>query len=308
MNPTRRRFLQLGSLAGCSLMAGTGRGQTAGRDEAQARVAWLRAKAEKIRPIHEEKLPAQDGDWLASHSEPGQKFAPYLKSNPNRPTAERTRLYLLPLGEFSSEEEAVFQKTREYLGLVFGLDVKVLERIGLQGIASEARRQNPQTGKPQINSLHVLDKVMKRLRPRDAVATLALTPTDLWPGPGWNFVFGQASLEERVGVWSTARLGHPIKEAAIYLRRVLQVAAHETGHMFGIRHCTAYQCGMNGSNHLAESDRTPLWFCPECDPKLWWACGLNPAERAARLADFSAKIGLAAEAEHWRKEAKLLAE
>jgi archaemetzincin len=30
---------------------------------------------------------------------------------------------------------------------------------------------------------------------------------DLYPEPSWNFVFGQASLNERVGVYSFARYG-----------------------------------------------------------------------------------------------------
>ena len=42
---------------------------------------------------------------------------------------------------------------------------------------------------------------------------LAITAFDLWPGPGWNFVFGQASLTERVGVWSMARNGDPDDES-----------------------------------------------------------------------------------------------
>ena len=60
-------------------------------------------------------------------------------------------------------------------------------------------------------------------------------------------------------------------------------ATHETGHMFGIRHCIAYECGMNGSNHSDERDRQPLEFCPECQPKLWWTCGLDPLERSRAL-------------------------
>ena len=62
--------------------------------------------------------------------------------------------------------------------------------------------------------------------------------------------------------------------------RTAQTATHETGHMFGIRHCIAYECGMNGSNHAEERDRQPLEFCPECQAKLWWTL----APRSARSA------------------------
>lgn len=143
--------------------------------------------------------------------------------------------------------------------------------------------------------------------PVDAVAVLAITQEDLWPGRGWNFVYGQVSLVDRVGVWSTARMGDPEKEAQMFLRRVLQVAVHETGHMFGIKHCTAYECCMNGSNHQAESDQAPLVFCVECDAKLWWACGLDVSRRAHSLYQFAREHGLKSDAAQWKRIANSLA-
>ena len=101
--------------------------------------------------------------------------------------------------------------------------------------------------------------MLKPKRPRDAVAVLALAALDLWPGEGWNFVFGQANLTERVGVWSLYRNGDPELGADAYtlcLRRTLKTATHETGHMLGIAHCTAYACGMNGSNSRG-GERSP---------------------------------------------------
>jgi archaemetzincin len=135
---------------------------------------------------------------------------------------------------------------------------------------------------------------------------LALTSTDLWPGDGWNFVFGQASLRDRVGVWSTARFGDAEKSAQLLLRRVLHVATHETGHIFGIKHCTAYECCMNGANHQVEGDRSPLAFCCECDAKLAWAANANTKDRATKLAEFMKKIQFPQESEHWNKLATLL--
>jgi archaemetzincin len=145
---------------------------------------------------------------------------------------------------------------------------------------------------------YVLD-LLKARRPRDAVAVLALTTSDLWPGEGWNFVFGQASLGQRVGVWSLYRMGDPVKEPIVCLRRTLGTATHETGHMFGIAHCIRYECGMNGSNHREESDRHPLAFCPECEMKVWWACRVDPAARYRRLAALAESHGLKVEARTW---------
>ncbi len=66
----------------------------------------------------------------------------------------------------------------------------------------------------------------------------------------------------------------------------MKIAAHETGHMFSIQHGILYQCGMCGSNHQQESDRRPLWFCPECDAKVWLATGADPVERYEKLEAF----------------------
>lgn len=141
-------------------------------------------------------------------------------------------------------------------------------------------------GPKQLLTTYLLNRVlMERRRDTDA-AVLGITAFDLWPGAGWNFVFGQASLRERVGVWSMARNGDPDGRPAmrsLCALRTAMTATHETGHMFGIRHCIAYECGMNGSNHSGERDRQPLEFCAECQPKLWWTLGLDPLARSRAL-------------------------
>jgi archaemetzincin len=150
-------------------------------------------------------------------------------------------------------------------------------------------------GPPQLLTSHLLDKVLLSRRTDRDAAVLGITAFDLWPGPGWNFVFGQASLTERVGVWSMARNGDPDESATMRDRcaiRTAMTATHETGHMFGIRHCIAYQCGMNGSNHSGERDRQPLEFCPECQAKLWWTCGLDPLARSRALEAVARTHGL----------------
>lgn len=140
---------------------------------------------------------------------------------------------------------------------------------------------------------------------------LGLTATDLWPGQGWNFVFGQASLSERVGVWSLYRYGDPAagdEERLLCLRRTLKVAGHETGHMFGLPHCTAYECGMNGSNHTEEMDSRPLAFCAQCAAKLWWATDRDPAAWHESLIEFAEREHLDEDAAQWRKGLERLRE
>ena len=246
------------------------------------------------------------GDWLAEHPEDGQTFDQYLASRPNRPTAERTTLYIQPIGDFTKAQEPLVKDTAEILRIHFGVPVKVLDALPDAAIPDRARRTHPKWGMKQFLSAYILESVLLPRRPKDAVAVLGLTATDLFPQPSWNFVFGEASLGERVGVWSLARYGDVEKDYATVLRRTLQVATHETGHMFGIEHCTLHECGMNGSNNLAESDRAPMPFCSECDLKLWWACRLDPAARYTALADFAKANGLAKEEAPWRHRAEVL--
>jgi len=56
--------------------------------------------------------------------------------------------------------------------------------------------------------------------------------------------------------------------------------------MFGLTHCTFFNCLMNGSNHLAESDRRPLHVCPVCLRKLQWSIGLDVLARYTALEAF----------------------
>lgn len=306
MIQTRRKFIRLGVVCGGVTLAGRRIWAAPEPRVSGGSPAAYQAAADKIRPLFETKKPPRAGDWLVGRKEPGQTFAQYLRTDPNRRTAERTKLYLQPIGDFTEMEVSVVRKLKEFMQLFFGMDVVTLEKIGMEKVPNTARRDSPQSGGKQILTTHILDGILLPNRPEDAVAMLAITPSDLWPGEGWNFVFGQASLGERVGVWSTARFGDPNQDPTGYLRRVLQVAAHETGHMFGIKHCTAYECCMNGSNNLSESDRAPLFFCPECDPKLWWACGLDPVKRAKALADFAKRHSLVWEAGQWNRVAATL--
>ncbi|MBX6313191.1 MAG: hypothetical protein IRY99_09795 [Isosphaeraceae bacterium] len=259
----------------------------------------IRAAGDKIRPLHAPKSKPGPGDWLAQHPEPGQTFDQYRASAPNRPTAQRTTIYLQPLGDFDPVQSRIIAATADLLGRFYNVPVKTLGAIGLDQIPPRARRVHPDWGDQQILTTYVLD-LLRQKRPEDAVAVLALTTADLWPGEGWNFVFGQASLRDRVGVWSLYRQGDPHEDYTTALRRTLKTAVHETGHMLGIAHCTFYECGMNGSNHRAEADRRPLPFCPEDEMKVWWGCRIDPLRRYQRLAEFAEALGLDREAQTWR--------
>jgi archaemetzincin len=201
--------------------------------------------------------------------------------------------------------------TADFMGRYFALPVKVSEDLPLSLIPAKARRTHPSWGMKQILSTYVLDDVLQPRLPSDAVAYIAFTTSDLWPGRGWNFVFGQASLRQRVGVWSIYRNGDPDRDAAAFrlcLLRTMKTATHETGHMFSMQHCTLYECNMCGSNHREESDRRTIALCPECVAKLWWITGADPATRFRRLAEFCKQQGLVGEEAFYRTSIAALAE
>ena len=263
----------------------------------------LKAKSQ-ILPLHEMKKPNQPGDWLEQHKESGQTFDEFLARKKDRVCQQYRAIYIQLLGEFSKSQRTVVEQTVDFMGRFFGMPVELLADRSLAELPEQARRVHPIQKVPQVLSTHLLDQVLKPHRPKDAVAVLGLTAEDLWPGKNWNFVYGQASLSERVGVWSLSRNGNvdgSIKEQRMFLRRTLGTAVHETGHMLGTPHCIAFECGMNGSNNRAEADRQPLEFCPECQAKVSWACGRSWLIRYKQLIDFGRQYGLHEEVEFWTR-------
>lgn len=259
------------------------------------------------------KVEPGPSDWLAQHKEPGQTFAQFTRSRANKPGGARNTLYILPLGGFGKGQAPELTALQEYAAIYFQpLEVRMLEAIAEARIRT-APRLNEQSGQWQINSRQVLAWMKSRV-PRDAYAMIAVTMSDLYPEDSWNFVFGQASLRDRVGVFSFARY-HPsfYKGKAgegseqLVLLRALKVLVHESGHMFGIRHCVHYQCLMNGANHLGETDASPIHLCPVCLRKLHHALGFDPAERYRKLRGFYQEKGLMPEEQWVEKRLRLVA-
>jgi archaemetzincin len=235
--------------------------------------------------------PPRPGDWLAEHPEPGQTFADYLDAHPVRKSDKLTTIYVCLVGDFTEAQRRILDLSRNYLAIFFDCPVKVQWQIALASIPARARRTHPSWGDPQVLTSYILHEILEPERPADALACLALTASDLWPGQGWNFVFGQANLRERIGVWSIYRNGDPGEDFTLCLRRTLSTASHETGHILGLAHCTAYSCLMNGSNHQEEKDRRPMHLCPVCLRKLCWNLRFEPVPYLMKLKEFCQQNG-----------------
>ena len=250
---------------------------------------------DRLRPLAEPLPPPQPGDWRAGHPEKGRTFRQYLAANPVRRGADLSTIYLCLVGEFDTAQQSVVGRMAEYLGLFFDAPVVTRRRVPTADVPARAKRKHPDWGDRQLLSTYVLHGLLEPDRPDDALAYLAVTASDLWPGEGWNFVFGQANVRRRVGVWSIYRNGDPGPGEDAYrvcLRRTVMTAAHETGHVLTMSHCTAFRCLMNGSNHQQERDGRPLYLCPVCLRKLCWNLQVEPAAYLRRLAEFHGRHGL----------------
>jgi archaemetzincin len=122
----------------------------------------------------------------------------------------------------------------------------------------------------QYHSTSILKELLYSL-PSDAVRTIGIFPFDLFI-PILTFVFGEAQLNGKVAVVSTARLeqefyGVPSNEQ-LFKRRLIKEVKHELGHTFGLLHCTRRSCVMSLATSIADVDQKGLLFCDSCGDAL----------------------------------------
>lgn len=241
--------------------------------------------------------PAGRDDWLSVHPEPGQTFTEFLESEPPWPTEERRVIYLRPVGDLDEAGPPPLA-LRRFAAAFFGLETRLLPALDVER-EQVTTRDNPLSFHRQLMARDLVNALARDL-PDDAFCLMGLTLEDLYPDPDWNFVFGQASPRQRVGVYSFWR--YCVDDPRLFLRRCANVLAHEVGHLFGIAHCTYFHCLMNGSNHVAESDRRPMHLCPVDLRKLAYSVGFDVTERYGKLAGVLEDLGLHDDAEWIRRQ------
>lgn len=248
--------------------------------------------------LFEKKRPARPGEWLERFKEPGQSFLRYQGSRPVRPSAERNTLVLQPLGKLDPRHTVLVGKLREVMAAFFGLPVELRPALPLPKKGQRTKREGPRTWTQHYTRV-LLDEVLEPRVPKNAVVYVGVTVEDLYPDPTWNFVFGQATLEDRVGVYSLARFfpefwgepSSPEREARTF-EKSAQILVHETGHAFSMEHCTEYECVMNGSNSLEELNGQFGELCPVCLRKLAWNIGFDAELRYEKLRELYRREGV----------------
>ena len=232
------------------------------------------------------------GDWMEAHPEPAQSFQEYVGSDLVRPTRMRHTIFLMPVGQMTPKDRARMAILREFVELYYTLPVEMSPWQALDGVTGRDREIMGNKVRQYLTG-DVMQKVLRTHLPRNGYCILGVTMDDLYPEDSWNYVFGQATLSARVGIYSLVRF-YPafwnLKETpeaeALGMRRSLAVMVHETGHMFGVQHCQAYECVMCGCNSLGESDRRPIHLCPECLKKARWNIGFDVVVRYQGLKKF----------------------
>lgn len=261
--------------------------------------------------------PPRRGEWRQIRPEPAQTVAEFRASHPNTRTAPRDRIVVLPLGEFPLD---MVHDGKRFVGMVrtpelaaisamltafFDTQVDVLPAQAFPVGKIPSRVDDG--GYTQYHARELLDRAV-RFVPKNAHSFLLLVNVDLYAFDEQRYAFGWSTLYDRIGVVGFSRLdpgafeGHaPADVPRVVLRRGLRVVVHEVGHMFGLGHCQAFRCLMNGVADREELDATPLRLCPLCLRKLHIVTGLDPRARDEALLRAHAALGLVEE-EQWLAE------
>lgn len=108
-------------------------------------------------------------------------------------------------------------------------------------------------------------ELLFRDRAADALIEIDLTSDDIFED-GKPFVFGLASLSDRVTIISTARL--QASDASLYADRLTKLVMHEAGHTFGLHHHDNEDCVMRRDASVVSLDDAPTRPCRRCRGKL----------------------------------------
>ncbi len=179
--------------------------------------------------------------------------------------------YLKPLGELDRDHsEFACQSIR----LSFGFRCIIL-RSG----------PRPQRALNRSRYQYDADIIVRGLFPQlpgDGLGLLALSNFDLYEEGRSRFVFGLASLVDRVTVVSMARFRGPWwgedPDPARFLDRLHKVVIHEVAHTLGLAHCPDQHCAMREDRSLDDLDTSPSRFCARCQVALKKAKKRRPGD------------------------------
>lgn len=165
-------------------------------------------------------------------------------------------VFVLPLGTLDADIAATIEQG---IRRVFGLDVCLMNAGQTPDHAFDARRR-------QYSSELILRDIIQQC-PEGALRLLAVTTVDLFI-PMLTFVYGQAQLNGRVSLVSTARMHQEFydlkQDRPLTLSRILKESIHELSHTFGLIHCPLQSCMMSIATGTSQLDAKSEVLCSGC--------------------------------------------
>jgi len=244
--------------------------------------------------FHSPIYTPDEEDWLACEEEDGQTFAQFLNDRYNLMSVDRNIIYINPLQEMPKQFlDNILLYCQSFF---YPMKVKLINLVSLEALKVKSRI-NQYSKKIQYHAGQINSKTVKYI-PKDAHCVISILIDDLYPENSWNFVFGLATYDKRVGVFSFARFSSSFEnknEPFVFDNFLLccscSTLTHEICHTFGIDHCIYYTCLMNGCNNLEEAKKQPLYECPVCLRKLQYSIGFEPLERYKKLKEVTKMFG-----------------
>ena len=237
--------------------------------------------------------PEKD-DWLSEQEEDGQTFNQFLYDRYNLMSVNRNIIYINPLQEMP--QQFLDNLLLYCQSFFYPMKVKLINIVSLQSLKVKSRI-NKYSKKIQYNASQINSKTVKYV-PNDAHCMISILLDDLYPESSWNFVFGLATIKDRVGVFSFARFSSSFekKNEVVNFDNFLlycscSTLTHEICHTFGLDHCIYYTCLMNGCNNMEEAKKQPLYECPVCLRKLHYSIGFDPLERYKQMLNVTKMFG-----------------
>jgi archaemetzincin len=100
-----------------------------------------------------------------------------------------------------------------------------------------------------------MNKAIATLKPKDAFCMIGMSIFDIYPRDAKQSVYGLAFSQIGAGTFALARYSqihepdnNDPNRKLDWFRRSTYCMVHELGHLFGLPHCTFYECTMNGVN------------------------------------------------------------
>lgn len=226
-------------------------------------------------------------------------FEDFIKLNPNRVDSVKKIIYLLPFGNMKPEVEAILKNEISYFSAFFQLEVKMLQSIPYDSIKklesiktrlvpaddylhfSKMKGEVPNL-REQIQASSFMEVVIKKNKPKDAIAVLGITEHDIY-NPNYNYLFGISELRDGVGLVSTFRLIDYGPQTKYNIRKVI---SKQIVNMFSIANVKDYKCVLNYHINYEQLVEGEFSLSPRALEKLKYSIGFNYLKRFEDLEAF----------------------